>query len=150
MSTRVKTAVVEGVGDRLLDLVPDAHYGALLVRAPPQVTVVEQEVNAVSLRLRRDPRQLRDAQLIAAGHAPIGADRAGDVCHLLQRPTSPTQNSFLTTTHCPTPVTSRTMANATLPCVCSVCTQPRTKASPPSRTCETGQCASTAEANAAA
>src|SRR5690606_38116306 len=55
---------------------------ALLARAEPQVTMVEQEVDAMLLRLdrvvlgRADTRELLHAELVAAGRAGVIADAA--------------------------------------------------------------------------
>jgi hypothetical protein len=48
-----EAALVEEVVDRLLDLAAHAHDGALLAGPQPEVAVVEQEVDAVLLRLDR-------------------------------------------------------------------------------------------------
>ena len=71
--------------DRLLDLVADREDRALPRAAEPEVPVVEQEVDAVLLRLDRvvrravaDDRERFDAELEAAGRARIGADGTGE------------------------------------------------------------------------
>ena len=125
--------------DRLLDLVPDAEDRALtLATAQPEVPVVEQEIDAVLLRLdrivdraRAEDLQVRHTHLVATRCARLGAHLAGhgDARLVRQRPKrSHTSGGdcVLTRTACITPVPSRMTANATFPEERTCATQPRT------------------------
>src|SRR5690606_576565 len=80
-----EAALVEEVGDRLLDLIAHTHDGALLLRPQPEVTMIEQEVDTVLFRLdrvfgaRADDDHVVDRDLIAAGRARVRTHRTGHV-----------------------------------------------------------------------
>ena len=76
--------LVEEVVDRLLDLGAHPEPGPLHVRPQPQVTVVQQELDAVLLRLDRELLAGADqldpghGQLVSAGRAGVGAHHAAE------------------------------------------------------------------------
>ena len=81
-----EAALVEEVVDRLLDLVADDGDGALSRRAQPEVPVVEQEIDAVLLRLdriveraRADDREVSHADLEPARRARLGTRFASNL-----------------------------------------------------------------------
>src|SRR5690606_23037776 len=80
-----EAALMEEVVDRLFDLAAHAHDRALLLRAQPQVTMIEQEVDTVLLRLDRvllarpDDLETLERQLVTARCARVSADAAGHV-----------------------------------------------------------------------
>ena len=83
--------VVKEVGDGLLDFVADLEAGALLRRAEPEVSVIQQELDAMFLGLNRvlfgngSDFQIADPQLKTARRTIIGFDLAGHRDHALLR-----------------------------------------------------------------
>src|ERR1700694_59697 len=79
-------ALVEEIANRLLRLVPYPRYRALAWRPEPEVSIVEQEVDSVLLRLDRvvdgtlsKDGELRYSELETARRAGIGTHFALDL-----------------------------------------------------------------------